>query len=59
MNLSHRAKVNSADEFGVLASDLNHFLDRVKLIVHDLDRILSEVVSVGVSRTAFLIQVDN
>ena len=47
MNLSHRAKVNSADEFGELASDLNHFLDRVKLIVHDLDRILSEVVSVG------------
>ena len=47
MNLSHRAKVNSADEFGELASDLNHFLDRVKLIVHDLDRILSEVVVVG------------
>jgi len=47
MNLSHRAKVNSADEFGELASDLNHFLDRVKLMVHDLDRILSEVVSVG------------
>jgi methyl-accepting chemotaxis protein len=47
MNLSHRAKVNSADEFGELAADLNHFLDRVKLIVHDLDKILSEVVSVG------------
>jgi len=47
MNLSPRAKVNSNDEFGELAQDINHFLDRVKQIVHDLDGILSEVVSVG------------
>jgi methyl-accepting chemotaxis protein len=47
MNLSPRAQVNSADEFGEFASDLNHFLDRVKLIIHDLDKILGEVVSVG------------
>ena len=47
MNLSPRAKVNSADEFGEFAEDLNHFLDRVKLIIHDLDKILAEVVSVG------------
>jgi methyl-accepting chemotaxis protein len=47
MNLSPRAQVNSADEFGEFAADLNHFLDRVKLIVHDLDKILGEVVSVG------------
>jgi hypothetical protein len=30
-----------------LAQDLNHFLDRVVLIVSDLDKILSEVVAVG------------
>jgi methyl-accepting chemotaxis protein len=47
MDLSPRAKVNSADEFGELASDLNAFLDRVKLLVHDLDQILSEVMNVG------------
>jgi len=47
MNLSPRTKVNSNDEFGELAQDINHFLDRVRQIVHDLDGILSEVVSVG------------
>jgi methyl-accepting chemotaxis protein len=47
MDLSPRAAVNSADEFGELAQDLNHFLDRIGGVVHDLDRILSEVVSVG------------
>jgi methyl-accepting chemotaxis protein len=47
MNLSPRTKVNSNDEFGELAQDINHFLDRVKQIVHDLDGILSEVVAVG------------
>ncbi len=34
-------------EFGELAQDLNHFLDRISLVVRDLDKILSEVVSVG------------
>ena len=47
MDLSPRASVNSADEFGELAQDLNHFLDRIGLVVHDLDRILGEVVTVG------------
>jgi len=47
MDLSPRAGVKTADEFGELAQDLNHFLDRIGLIVHDLDKILSEVVSVG------------
>jgi hypothetical protein len=47
MDLSPRAGVKSDDEFGELAQDLNHFLDRITLIVQDLDRILSEVVSVG------------
>lgn len=47
IDLSPRASVKTADEFGELAQDLNHFLDRIGFIVKDLDRILSEVVSVG------------
>ena len=47
MDLSPRAAVNTRDEFGELAQDLNHFLDRIGVVVADLDRILSEVVSVG------------
>lgn len=45
IDLSHRAKVKSADEFGELALDLNHFLDRIVHIVEDLDRILTTVVA--------------
>jgi methyl-accepting chemotaxis protein len=47
MDLRPRAGVNTADEFGELAQDLNHFLDRITLVVGDLDKILSEVVAVG------------
>jgi len=47
MDLGPRARVKSDDEFGELAQDLNHFLDRIGLVVHDLDRILGEVVAVG------------
>jgi hypothetical protein len=47
MDLSPRAAVNTHDEFGELAQDLNHFLDRIGVVVADLDRILSEVVAVG------------
>lgn len=47
MDLSPRAAINSHDEFGELAQDLNHFLDRIGVVVADLDRILSEVVAVG------------
>jgi HAMP domain-containing protein len=47
MDLSPRAAVKSKDEFGALAQDLNHFLDRIGVVVADLDRILSEVVAVG------------
>jgi len=47
MNLSPRARVKSEDEFGELAVDLNHFLDRIAALVHDLDKILGEVVAVG------------
>jgi methyl-accepting chemotaxis protein len=47
MDLGPRAVVKTEDEFGELAGDLNHFLDRIALVVHDLDQILSEVVAVG------------
>ncbi len=47
MDLSPRAAVNTTDEFGELAGDLNHFLDRIGVVVRDLDTILNEVVSVG------------
>ena len=47
MDLSPRAGVRTHDEFGELAQDLNHFLDRITLVVRDLDTILSEVVAVG------------
>ena len=44
MDLSPRAKVNGADEFAELAQDLNHFLDRINVVVTDLDQILNKVV---------------
>jgi len=47
MDLSPRAGVYTDDEFGELARDLNHFLDRIAVLVPDVDKILSEVVTVG------------
>lgn len=47
MNLAPRARVKTVDEFAELAEDLNHFLDRITVLVHDLDQILGEVVAVG------------
>ena len=41
MDLSPRAKVTGEDEFGELAQDLNYFLDRINLVVTDLDQILN------------------
>jgi len=46
MDLSPRAGVNTGDEFGELARDLNHLLDRMAVLVTDLDKVLSEVVTV-------------
>jgi len=42
-DLSRRAPVKSADEFGELAADLNHFLDRIADIVADLTAVLDRV----------------
>jgi methyl-accepting chemotaxis protein len=52
VDLSPRADVNTEDEFGTLAQDLNHFLDRIAEVVRDLDKILSEVVAVGTRLSA-------
>ncbi|MFK7870906.1 MAG: HAMP domain-containing protein [Roseobacter sp.] len=43
-NLGHRAEIRTSDEFGVLARDLNLFLDRISLIVAELDTVLGKVV---------------
>ncbi len=45
--LNHRAEIRSSDEFGVLARDLNLFLDRIGRITGELDDVLHRVVSVN------------
>ncbi|MEQ8903279.1 MAG: methyl-accepting chemotaxis protein [Roseovarius sp.] len=45
--LTHRAEIRTADEFGVLARDLNLFLDRVCRLMEELDEVLARVVSVN------------
>ena len=47
LDLSQRAEVRSDDEFGELALDFNHFLDRVSHLVEDLDAVLHKVVAVN------------
>jgi len=47
VDLSVRARVKSDDEFGELAQDLNHFLDRIGHLIEDLDRILTPVIAVS------------
>ncbi len=46
-NLDQRAEIRTADEFGVLARDLNVFLDRISGVVSELDAVLRQVVSVN------------
>jgi hypothetical protein len=47
LDLSQRVEAKSDDEFGELALDLNHFLERVNHMVEDLDGVLSKVVAVN------------
>lgn len=42
--LDYRAEIKTSDEFGVLARDLNMFLDRITNIVYELDSVLNKVV---------------
>lgn len=46
-DISHRAPIKSADEFGELASDLNRFLDRLALILEDLRSVLGRVAALN------------
>ncbi len=46
-DLNQRAEVRTADEFGVLARDLNVFLDRISRLVQELDNVLIQVVAVN------------
>ncbi len=46
-DLGQRAEVRTADEFGVLARDLNVFLDRITRLVDELDGVLRQVVAVN------------
>lgn len=46
-DLNQRAEVRTADEFGVLARDLNVFLDRINFLVEELDTVLYQVVEVN------------
>lgn len=45
--LDRRAEIRSTDEFGVLARDLNLFLDRITNLVGELDTVLRKVVAVN------------
>src|SRR6056297_1716567 len=45
--LTHRAEIRTADEFGVLARDLNLFLDLVCRLMEELDEVLQRVVAVN------------
>ena len=46
-DLNQRAEVRTSDEFGVLARDLNVFLDRISRLVLELDTVLRKVVDVN------------
>lgn len=46
-DISHRAPIKSADEFGELASDLNRFLDRLVHILEDLRSVLDRVAALN------------
>jgi len=46
-DLNQRADVRTADEFGVLARDLNVFLDRISRLIEELDTVLRKVVHVN------------
>lgn len=46
-DLGQRAEVRTADEFGVLARDLNVFLDRIGRLVEELGQVLNRVVTIN------------
>lgn len=51
-DLTLRAPVRSLDEFGELATDLNHFLDRISHIIEDLHSVLGRIGSLNLKMEA-------
>ena len=45
--LSHRANVNSTDEFGELALNINDLLDRINRVMTDLRNLLNQVMDIN------------
>lgn len=45
--LDQRAEIRTEDEFGVLARDLNIFLDRINRLISELNQVLQRVVAVN------------
>jgi uncharacterized protein (UPF0335 family) len=45
--LDQRAEIRTEDEFGVLARDLNIFLDRINRLIAELNQVLQRVVTVN------------
>jgi hypothetical protein len=45
--LGQRAEVRTEDEFGVLARDLNIFLDRINRLIAELNQVLQRVVAIN------------
>lgn len=45
--LDHRVEIRSRDEFGLLARDVNLFLDRIRGIIEERDTVLRRVVAVN------------
>jgi hypothetical protein len=45
--LDQRAEIRTEDEFGVLARDLNVFLDRINRLISELNQVLQRVVTVN------------
>lgn len=59
MDLTRRAKINSEDEFGELALDLNLFLDRICQVIEDLNEILTQETAVNQRLSELMTQMDD
>jgi len=58
-DLSHRATLKSEDEFAELAQDLNHFLDRLCLILEEVGQVLKGITALNLRLEQINSQIDN
>ncbi len=58
-DLHHRATLRSEDEFSELARDLNHFLDRLCLILEDVGNVLEKITVLNLRLTQVNSQIEN